>query len=853
MAQLLYRLGRWCADQAGRVVAIWLALLLAVGGAAATFGTPMTSKFSLPGSDFQRVLEQLGTEIPELSGGFGTVVFESKSGSFTKEQQAAIASVRKAWEGVEGVTGVTDPFATQRELDAGRTTLADSFAQLTKGGEQLSAGRTELDTAQFQVAQGEGLIASLVAKDPNDPTLPALRKQVADGKAELAAGEAKWSAAKTELDQGWQAYNLGKAQVDAMGGLRFVSADNRFAIAQVQFDQDINSVPYDVRAEIPELGSTLAAAGVSANYSAELVMDQSLVGPGEIIGLSIAMIVLVIMLGTLIAAGLPIGGALLGVAVGLAGAVAASHFFDMHQMTPALALMLGLAVGIDYALFIVNRHRAMYLHGMPLRESIARAVGTAGSAVTFAGMTVVIALAALTLSGIPLLAQMGLVAAATVAVAVLVAITMTPALLRLIGPKVASRRLWRANGYAEPARVETRTPPAAEEEEEHGGWYVRLATRRPGLTIAGVVALVGVLAVPAASLRLGLPDGSSEARGSTAYTTYNQVADHFGAGLNGPILAVATLDATNPTKAEADSVAQRLTIAIADSAGVDGVVVAGTSPDHRTIALQIIPTSGPADEATQTTVHSLRDRAPYWGQMTDSTVGFTGQTVANIEISEQLAAALPGYLIAVVGLSLVILLLVFRSWIVPIVATAGFLLSVAAAFGVTVAVYQWGWLSDIFGVSTPGPILSFMPIILIGVLFGLAMDYQMFLVTGMREAWAHGESAQRAVRSGFMHGAKVVTAAAIIMASVFGGFVFSHMTMIRPIGLGLAVGVLVDAWLVRMTLTPAIMHLLGERAWHLPAWLDRLLPNVDVEGANLITEPAPTPDAPAPEPVGAGV
>jgi len=266
----------------------------------------------------------------------------------------------------------------------------------------------------------------------------------------------------------------------------------------------------------------------------------------------------------------------------------------------------------------------------------------------------------------------------------------------------------------------------------------------------------------------------------------------------------------------------------------------------------VIPQSGPADEATLDTVHNLQDSAAHLGEITGTTVGFTGQTVANIEISEKLSAALPGYLLTVVGLSLVILLMVFRSLVVPLVATAGFLLSVAAAFGVTVAVYQWGWLSDLFGVSTPGPILSFMPIILIGVLFGLAMDYQMFLVTGMREAWAHGEDAQRAVKSGFLHGAKVVTAAAIIMASVFGGFVFSHLAMIRPIGLGLAVGVIVDAWLVRMTLTPAIMQLLGERAWTLPRWLDRLIPNVDVEGASLEGHTGPTPGRPtATQPAGA--
>ncbi len=852
MARILYRIGRWCAEHAKSVVALWLALLVLVGGAAASFGTPMTSKFSLPDSEFQSVLDKLGAEIPEFRGGFGTVVFESETGAFTASQKTAIEKTIASWKNVDHVTAVTDPFAAQQQLDESRTELDAAEKKLTDGQKDLETGRAKLDKAGAQVAQGEGLIKLVARKDPNDPSLPALRKQVADGKAQLAEGEKEWEAGKADLEAGWQRYNVGKAQIDSLGGMHFVTSDGRYALTQIQFDDDVNSVPYEARSQIPERAGDLAAAGVKANYSSEIVQEISLVGPGEIIGLTIALIVLVAMLGTLIAAGLPLVGAIMGVGVGLAGAVAASHFFDMHQMTPTLALMLGLAVGIDYALFIVNRHRSMYLHGTPLRESIGRAVGTSGSAVTFAGMTVVIALAALVLSGIPILAQMGLVAAGTVAVAVLVAVTLTPALLSLIGTRVASRRLWRANGYSTPADDSTRVIPGDEHEEEHGGWYVRLTTGHPWLTILAVVSAVVVLALPALSIRLGLPDGSSEPKGSSAYTTYHIIDEHFGKGMNGPVLAVATMDSAQPTAQQAQDAAAELAIALADSAGVDGAAVAGVSDDHKTIALQVIPQSGPADEATLDTVHNLQDSAAHLGEITGTTVGFTGQTVANIEISEKLSAALPGYLLTVVGLSLVILLMVFRSLVVPLVATAGFLLSVAAAFGVTVAVYQWGWLSDLFGVSTPGPILSFMPIILIGVLFGLAMDYQMFLVTGMREAWAHGEDAQRAVKSGFLHGAKVVTAAAIIMASVFGGFVFSHLAMIRPIGLGLAVGVIVDAWLVRMTLTPAIMQLLGERAWTLPRWLDRLIPNVDVEGASLEGHTGPTPGRPtATQPAGA--
>lgn len=833
MALFLSRLGRWCADHAGRVLAIWAVVLLAVGGGAATLGQPTSSQFSVPGSDYERVLADLSEAIPDLRGGFGTVIFESDTGSFTAEQKAAIADAITEWETIPEVTGVTDPFAAQQQIDDTTAQLADAKAELDAGLTELDAARTQLDDAAGQVAQGQGLIELTEQQNPNDPGLAALREQVAAGEQQLADGEAQYAEGRAAWEAGWQQYVEGEAQFRATGGITLVTEDERVALTQIQFTTDANSVPLEARERIPAQSDALAAAGVTSHFSSEIVMDTSLVGPGEIVGLAIALVVLLVMLGTLVAAGLPILGAILGVGVGLGGAMAATYFYEMNQMTPALALMLGLAVGIDYALFIVNRHRQMYLHGTPLRESIALATGTAGGAVTFAGATVIIALAALTLSGLPILAQMGLVAAATVAVSVLVAITVTPAMLRLIGPRVASRRLWRANGYTIPADNVTRVKPKVEQEEAHGSGYVRAVTRRPWLTIAGVVALVGVMAFPATTLRLGLPDGGSEPADSTAYATYMAIDENFGPGMNGPVLAVAHLDTPATDEAALNHVTYELTTGLAGQPGVKGAMVAGVSPDRDVIALQIVTDSGPADAETVQTVHGLQNAVDFLGEKVGADIGLTGQTVANIEISERLANALPTYLITVIGLSLIILLLVFRSVLVPIVATLGFLLSVAAAFGVTVAIYQWGWLSAIFGVSQPGPILSFMPIILIGVLFGLAMDYQMFLVSGMREAYVHGEGARRAVVSGFTHGAKVVTAAALIMFSVFGGFVFSHLTMIRPIGLGLAVGVIVDAMLVRMTLTPAIMHLLGERAWWLPAWLERLLPNVDVEGASL--------------------
>ncbi len=430
---------------------------------------------------------------------------------------------------------------------------------------------------------------------------------------------------------------------------------------------------------------------------------------------------------------------------------------------------------------------------------------------------------------------MGVVAAVTVAVSVVVALTIAPAVLRLMGPRVVSRRGWRRAGFATPGDPATRAGSAATGPEEHGGWYVARVTRHPWLTLLGVVAIVGISALPVRAMNLGLPDGGSEPSGSSAYTAYTTIADEFGPGMNGPIVAVATLPPLDTPRTDSEVLRARADIAstFADLDPVASVVPFGESADRATLAFQIVPTSGPAAETTRETLAAVESAAGVLERRSGIEVGLTGQTVANIEISDRLAAALPGYLAVVVGMSLLILLAVFRSLVVPLVATGGFLLSVAAAFGATVAVHQWGWLGQLFGVTQPGPLLSFMPIILIGVLFGLAMDYQMFLVSGMHEARAHGEDSRAAIRSGFVHGARVVSAAAIIMTSVFLGFAFSHLVMVRPIGFGLAVGVLVDAFLIRMTLTPAVMHLLGDTAWWIPRWLDRLLPDLDVEGLAL--------------------
>nr|WP_277626381.1 MMPL family transporter [Arsenicicoccus piscis] len=737
--------------------------------------------------------------------------------------------------------------AGQRTLDAKAQQLQGGKAQLAAAAAKVDNGQRRVDAAAAKLAAGERAMASAQATiDTNEAKLDDARAKAQAGQLKLTEGEKQLLAARDEVTKRQQQITDGRAQLDkaradlALGkrqaaltdGLRFVSTDGTTALVGVTFDKPMNSVAPEDRKEVTTLTSELKDAGITALYGKELTEDvSSVAGPGEIVGLIVAAIVLIITLGTLVAAGLPLLMALGGVGLGLGVTMALTHVLTLNTVTPVLALMIGLAVGIDYALFIVNRHRTQLRRGMGVVDSLALAIGTAGNAVTFAGLTVFIALAALTVTGIGFLAAMGLVAAGTVLAAVLINLTLLPALLSLVGLRVLRKKERAA--LAEHAATGAVTTGGrhigAEGDRGWGAWV----TRRPWPVILGGLVLVGLLGFPAAGLRLGLPDGGSESPSSSAYQAYTTIGDKFGAGANGPIIAVADLPAgltAQQATLKQVEVAERL----ATVEGVDRVVPAGISPDRTTAVLQAIPTTGPADETTTRTVEQIRADAPAIAKSTGAEVEITGQTVANIDISAKLADALPPYLAIVVGLSLVLLLLVFRSVVVPLVATAGFLISLVVAFGGVVAVYQHGFLGGLFGVAHPGPILSFLPILLIGVLFGLAMDYQMFLVSGMREAHVHGEDARRAVRLGFSHAAAVVTAAAIIMISVFSGFIHAELTMIRPIGFGLALGVLTDAFLVRMTLTPALMHLLGEKAWWIPRWLDRILPDVDVEGLKLV-------------------
>ncbi|QLJ04021.1 MMPL family transporter [Streptomyces sp. NEAU-sy36] len=554
-----------------------------------------------------------------------------------------------------------------------------------------------------------------------------------------------------------------------------------------------------------------AGLTVEAGGTAMAALPEA--GSAEIIGIVLAAVVLVITFGSLVAAGLPLLTAVIGVGIGVGSIMALTETLDLSSTTPTLASMIGLAVGIDYALFIVSRYRGELAEKREPEEAAGRAVGTAGSAVVFAGLTVVIALAGLAVVDIPALTKMGLAAAGTVAVAVVIALTLVPALLGFAGKRALGRK----------ARTNSAQAAAPSGKANMGARWAHFVLRRPvACLLTGVIAL-GVLAVPAASLKMGLPGDGDQPAGTTQRKAYDMLAESFGPGVNGPLLV--TVDAqAGGGDIRSEAAAVRKTVVGLDN--VAAVTPATYDRAGKTAILTVVPTTAPDSGKTEDLLTDIRAH-------TGGNVMVTGTTAMKVDVSQKLNDALAPYLGLVVGLAFLLLILVFRSLLVPLKAALGFLLSVLAALGAVVAVFQWGWAADLLGVEQTGPIMSMMPIFMVGVVFGLAMDYEVFLVTRMREAHIHGEDPRQAIVTGFRHGARVVTAAAVIMVSVFAGFIGSTDAMVKMVGFGLAFAVFVDAFIVRMTIVPAVLALLGKHAWWLPKGLDKVVPNVDVEGEGL--------------------
>lgn len=768
MSTLLYALGRWTYRHPWRVLVSWLMLL----GIALAFAIPhlggTDNSFSIPGTEAQEGIELLDRSFPQASGTSAQLVIVTADGDQIDEEPyaGAIDNTVAHLEDLDGVIAVTDPF--------------------------------------------NEMVTGMVS---DDESAAIIRLQF-DGQATDVSDETK---------------------------------------------EGLEDVADDLRETLPE-GSQVAMGGDLFSTS---VPALSLI---EAVGVLIALFVLIVTFRSFAVAWFPLVSALIGVGLAIALIFVATAFVSVSSTTPMLAIMLGLAVGIDYALFIVARHQDQVRAGVEPEESAARATGTAGSAVVFAGITVLIALIGLGFAGIPFLTTMGIAAAVAVAIAVVVALTLTPALLGFAKHRVAG---WghgkKRRGMPLPGARRATTPGPESEAEttdadvpadvsagdgadtalaDHApakrtNRWVQLVTKHPIVTTVAVILTLGVMAIPAASLALALPNAGQQPESSQARQAYDLTAEHFGPGSNGPLIMTGTIvTSTDPLGLMADLKAE-----IEKVPGVKEVALATPNETADTGLIQIVPETAPDDPATAQLVRDLRALAPELEDEYGVDLKVTGFTAVGIDISDRLGAALLPFGVFVVGLSLVLLMIVFRSIWVPIKAALGYLLSVMAAFGVVAAVFEWGWGAELLHVDRTGPVISFMPIILMGVLFGLAMDYEVFLVSRMREDYVHarraaGGHATRggldiavgAVRSGFTASARVVTAAAVIMFAVFAAFVPEGDSSIKPIALGLAVGIAVDAFLVRMTLVPAVMTLLGDKAWWMPRWLERVLPHFDIEG-----------------------
>ncbi len=602
--------------------------------------------------------------------------------------------------------------------------------------------------------------------------------------------------------------------------MRTISTDGRIAYADAIYAVPVAEISDASKAALEASARPARAAGITVAFGGGVIAPPG-AKSSEALGMAIAYVVLTITFGALLAAGLPLILALVGVSIGILSINALGAVVDLSSTAPILATMIGLAVGVDYALFILHRYREHLAEGYERAEAAARATATAGTAVVFAGLTVVIALTGLAVVDIPFLTVMGIAAAGTVVIAVVIALTLLPALLGFAGSKISAPKPRRHAGVAGPGGPAPAVTASVR--------WVRIVTRHAVVTVLAGLAVVLVVAAPFLDLRLGLPDAGAAPVGTTARTAYDLLTQGFGPGFNGPLTVVVDApNRDNPTQ-----VAEAAVAGLKQLPDVQAVSMPVQNAAKDVTIVSVTPRSGPTASGTSNLVNTIRGAAAKIQQATGIRVLVTGQTAVNLDVSAKLSGALPVYVLVVVGLALLLLMMVFRSLLVPVKAVIGFLLSIAASLGIVVFVFQQGHFGKLFGVTDPGPVVSFLPILLVGVLFGLAMDYEVFLVIRMRESFVHGAEARDAVRKGFAESGRVVVAAALIMISVFGSFVLSNDLVTKSIGLSLAVGVAVDAFIVRMTLVPAVMALAGRRAWWLPAWLGRVLPDVDLEGGNL--------------------
>ncbi len=667
-------------------------------------------------------------------------------------------------------------------------------------------------------------------------------------------------AAMTELFDAVAAQD-GVSFVDSPYGERpgLISEDGTIAYANIEFPEDVD---FQVAADIGEFISDEAPTDVDGLRVERggYIFAEFEEPTSEALGLAFAIVILIVAFGSVLAMGLPVAVALFGIGIGGAGVILISNLISVPEFAPFIGIMIGLGVGIDYALLIITRHREQLHVGHSVRESVEIAMDTAGRSVVFAGATVVISLLGMFFMGISFIDGLAVTAAITVALTVAASITLLPALLGFAGENV-ERTKWRGlisaglvsvglvgfglglaplmagfplallvlivGTFVPALRREVQHRPPKPLRETVAYRWSRGIQHRPWPAAIGASALLLLLTIPVLSLRLAFSDESNFAENTTTRQAYDLLVDGFGAGFNGPFFLVAELP-------EGTELAATAAVNEALAADPDVVQVLGPQPNEAGTAVRwfVAPRTGPQEEATDALLDRLRDDVlPPAESATGLDIKVTGIVAANTDASALMADRLPIFFGAVLVLSFLLLMVVFRSLLVPLKAVIMNLLSIGAAYGIMVALFQWGWLSDLTGVA-PGPVEPWMPMMLFAIVFGLSMDYEVFLLSRVREEWLRTGDSRTSVADGLAATAKVITAAAAIMVVVFGSFLLENDRTFKLMGTGLASAIFLDATIVRMLLVPATMELLGDRNWWLPAWLDRILPTIDVEGSH---------------------
>ncbi|WP_141501534.1 MMPL family transporter [Paenibacillus luteus] len=717
MAEKLYRLGKWCANNRGKALLSWVIILGIIITLGVSFDGEKSTNLSIPGTESQKATDLLSIEFSsgnnEPQGGAVQVVFKAPEGKTLEDEKMKEAVM--------------------------------SFIDASKKDQEIIA-----------------------AMDP---------------------------------------YTLGT-----------VSQDKRIGYANLTYGVAAENVPQESKDQVLTNINITKDAGIQTELSGTVQIVAVHGGAsGELIGILVAFMILTITFMSMLMAGIPILLAGVGVVAGIMLINFGSGFISIGSSSTALSTMLGLAVGIDYALLIISRVRQEASKRSDTTEAIAIATATAGSAVIFAGLTVIIALVGLAVVNIPFLTEMGLAAALTVLMAMAVSITLLPALLSLMGKRIIPKR--------KKAAAKQRTSNI------FASW-ARFVSRFPAPVILVTLILIGSMCYPVLHMKTGLPDNGTRSIETTERRAYDLMAEGFGPGINGPITVVVNSSDSETTK-------QVASVVVEEISKLDGVVSVSQPffNQSENVSIQtLMPSDGPLADQTLELVKAVRKHNSEIAEKYQAEIMLTGVTVLNMDITDSLNNALPIFIATIVGFGLIILAIMFRSILVPIKAIIGFLFTIFSSLGAVVLVFQDGYLSELFGITNVGPLLNFLPILVVGIVFGLAMDYQVFLVSRMREDYSHSGDAKKSVISGMEQNGLVVTLAALIMISVFCGFIFMDEPVIQSLGLALTAAVFIDAFIVRMTFVPAVMALLGKSAWYMPKWLDRVLPNVDIEGESMVSK-----------------